>query len=164
MCLGFFQGFATEQLDGQNVRLTIRKYTIVRIEKRRNPTKAQKAIGILNPWYVDADTTDPADKWICEAAQNTSVDYWSDGEHVCEAIGPNIQGNPLELIKLICVPLLTNAPLIRNVPRNYEGLKTVLYSLDSAFSPGHLAEGIVFHHPDGRMAKIKRKDFDYGEV
>jgi hypothetical protein len=28
------------------------------------------------------------------------------------------------------------------------------------FSPGHLAEGIVFHHPDGRRAKIKRKDFE----
>jgi len=25
--------------------------------------------------------------------------------------------------------------------------------------PGHRAEGIVFHHPDGRRAKIKRKDF-----
>jgi hypothetical protein len=31
--------------------------------------------------------------------------------------------------------------------------------LDSRFAPGHLAEGIVFHHPDGRRAKIKRKDF-----
>jgi hypothetical protein len=24
------------------------------------------------------------------------------------------------------------------------------------------AEGIVFHHPDGRRAKIKRKDFAWG--
>jgi hypothetical protein len=26
-------------------------------------------------------------------------------------------------------------------------------------APAGLAEGIVFHHPDGRRAKIKRKDF-----
>lgn len=32
-------------------------------------------------------------------------------------------------------------------------------ALESKFAPGHLAEGIVFHHPDGRHAKIKRKDF-----
>jgi hypothetical protein len=31
--------------------------------------------------------------------------------------------------------------------------------LDSQFAPGQLAEGVVFHHPDGRRAKIKRKDF-----
>lgn len=30
--------------------------------------------------------------------------------------------------------------------------------------PGHLAEGIVFHHPDGRRAKIKRKDFAAGRA
>jgi hypothetical protein len=31
--------------------------------------------------------------------------------------------------------------------------------MQSLYSPGHLAEGIVFHHSDGRRAKIKRKDF-----
>jgi len=36
---------------------------------------------------------------------------------------------------------------------------TFLTSLESRYAPGHLAEGIVFHHPDGRRAKIKRKDF-----
>ena len=34
-----------------------------------------------------------------------------------------------------------------------------LAQLESRYAPGHLAEGIVFHHPDGRRAKIKRKDF-----
>jgi hypothetical protein len=46
-----------------------------------------------------------------------------------------------------------------HVPRDFEGLRSFLKTLDSRFSPGHLAEGIVFHHPDGRRAKIKRKDF-----
>ena len=28
-------------------------------------------------------------------------------------------------------------------------------------SKGHVVEGIVWHHPDGRMVKIKRKDFGF---
>jgi hypothetical protein len=50
-------------------------------------------------------------------------------------------------------------PVYKNVPRTYEDLRQFLENLDSLFSPGHLAEGIVFHHSDGRRAKIKRKDF-----
>lgn len=39
-----------------------------------------------------------------------------------------------------------------STPRNFEGLKHYL--------TGHPdIEGIVWHHPDGRMVKIKRKDF-----
>ncbi len=34
-----------------------------------------------------------------------------------------------------------------------------LVTLQSRYAPGALAEGLVFHHPDGRRAKIKRKDF-----
>jgi hypothetical protein len=34
-----------------------------------------------------------------------------------------------------------------------------LASPESQYSPGHLAEGIVFHHPAWRRAKIKRKEF-----
>ena len=45
-----------------------------------------------------------------------------------------------------------------NVPRSYAGLQGWLERADSLFSPGHLAEGIVFHHPDGRRAKIKRRN------
>ncbi|WP_141584345.1 hypothetical protein [Actinomadura sp. WMMA1423] len=40
-----------------------------------------------------------------------------------------------------------------------DGLRDYLAKLDSRFAPGHLADGIVFHHPDGRRAKIKRRDF-----
>lgn len=45
------------------------------------------------------------------------------------------------------------------VPRDHGELREYLATLESRFAPGHLAEGIVFHHPDGRRAKIKRKDF-----
>lgn len=170
------EGIATEKLDGTNVRLTVRSGTVVRVEKRRNPTKEQKALGIVEPWYVDADAKDSGDKWIFEAVSGTDTllsvredehgqkDWWPDGEHCCEALGPNIQGNPLGLTKHECVPFDIPGviPVYEITPDGsdpYDGIKGALANLDSLYSPGHLAEGIVFHHPDGRRAKIKRKDF-----
>jgi hypothetical protein len=152
------EGAGTEKLDGTNVRLTIRSGQLVRVEKRRNPTKAQKQQGIVDGWYVDAGGA-AEDRWILEAAGNTEVTGWPDGEHSCEALGPRIQGNPLALTEHRCIPFNMTVPVYREVPRTFDGLRAFLATLDSQFAPGQLAEGVVFHHPDGRRAKIKRKDF-----
>jgi hypothetical protein len=153
------EGRATEKIDGTNVRLTVRVGKVVRVEKRRNPTKQQKQQGIIDGWYVDADEYGKDDKWIFEAVKGTDVAGWPDGEHSVEALGPSIQGNPLGLPTHRCVPFNLEIPVYENVPRSYDGLREFLTNVDSRFSPGHPAEGIVFHHPDGRRAKIKRKDF-----
>ena len=152
------EGSGTEKLDGTNVRLTTRSGHLVRVEKRRNPTKVQKQLGIVDGWYVDADDS-AEDKWIVDAARGTDVTGWADGEHSCEALGPRIQGNPLGLEERRCIPFNLEIPEYVDVPRTFDGLHEFLATLDSRFAPGHLAEGIVFHHPDGRRAKIKRKDF-----
>lgn len=96
--------------------------------------------------------------------RGTDVTGWPDGEHSVEALGPSIQGNPLGLTRHLCVPFNLKIPAYDEVPRTYDGLKRFLAALDSRFAPGHLAEGIVFHHPDGRRAKIKRKDFAPGTL
>ena len=88
---------ATEKVNGTNVRLTVRNGILVRLEKRRNPTKVQKKLGIKDPWYVDADEYGPEDKHIWEAARNEDLSGVSDGEWRGEAVGPKIQGNPLNL-------------------------------------------------------------------
>ncbi|QWF85654.1 hypothetical protein [Amycolatopsis sp. CA-230715] len=152
-------GVGTEKLDGTNVRLTVRSGLLVRVEKRRNPSKAQKQQGIVDGWYIDTAENSNDDRWILAAAANTDVSTWPDGEYPCEALGPRIQGNPLALSDHLCVPFNSHAPTVPDVPRSYHELRDFLTTLDSKFSPGHLAEGIVFHHPDGRRAKIKRKDF-----
>src|SRR3990167_10917212 len=90
---------ATEKLDGTNVRVTVRNHTIVRVEKRRNPDKIQKHKGIEEPWYVDATDGDPQDKWIFDAVKNTDILILPDGEWSGEALGQNIQGNPLNLTR-----------------------------------------------------------------
>lgn len=152
-------GDATEKLDGMNVRLTVRAGLLVRVEKRRNPTKAQKAQGIRDGWYVDTSPDDPADQYLLAAAEATDVSDWPDGEHAAEALGPRIQGNPLGLEDYRCVPFNLVIPTYDDVPRTFEGLREAVTTLESRYCPGHPAEGIVFHHPDGRRAKIKRRDF-----
>ncbi len=153
------EGTATEKLDGANVRLTLRSGELVRVEKRRNPDKKQKARGIIDGWYVDTDEFGPEDRWILEAANNTDTSSWADGEHPCEALGPKFQGNPLNLEEHLCVPFNLEIPTYDDIPRDFDGLAKFLIEIESHYSPGSLAEGVVFHHPDGRRAKIKRRDF-----
>lgn len=102
---------AVEKIDGTNVRLTVRSYELVRIEARRNPTKGQKARGIVEPWYRDVwvAMTDSGpemtvgefaavDRYVYEAAANTVLEEQIiDGEWSAEAIGPKVQGNPLRI-------------------------------------------------------------------
>lgn len=153
------EGTATEKLDGANVRLTVRSGDLVRVEKRRNPGQEHKAKGIVDGWYVDTSPSAPEDRWIVEAADATDTTAWPDGEHPCEALGPKFQGNPLGLDHHVCVPFNLEVPVYTDIPRDFDGLAARLAELESHFVPGHLAEGIVFHHPDGRRAKIKRRDF-----
>lgn len=150
---------ATEKIDGTNVRITVRDCTLVRLEKRRNPTKIEKAKGIEEPWYTDADEYAPNDKFIWEAARNTDLSAIPDGEWSGEAIGPSIQGNPLSLEKHEVVLFSCGcAPVFENVPTGYAELKEWLKNQDSIYGNGKI-EGIVWHFDDGEMYKIKTKDF-----
>lgn len=67
-----------------------------------------------------------------------------------ELVGPKVNGNPEGFPghALICH---ATAQQLLDVPRDFDGLAAWLHA--------HDYEGIVWHHPDGRMAKIKRRDF-----
>lgn len=162
------EGVATEKLDGTNIRVTIRSHSVVRVEKRRNPTKEQKARGIIEPWYVDASENAKEDQHIFAAVmfaiQLSFFDDVPDGEHCAEALGPNIQGNPLGLEKGTVCLFNLYPPIVVGCPRSFGAIKQFLeeYTGESIMvgaKEGRFMEGIVFHHPDGRRAKIKRKDF-----
>jgi hypothetical protein len=91
----------------------------------------------------------PEDKWHREGlARTISMGGVPDGTY--ELCGPKLQGNPerLEYHELIPHGMLPVDP-----PRTYDGLRVFLDGLHR--------EGIVWKHPDGRMAKIKRRDFGY---
>lgn len=86
----------------------------------------------------------PEDRWHTEAM---AIRAWENGTY--ELIGPKIQGNKNHaarhtLIRHGCDP-------IRDDPRTFEAIKECVGMIE--------IEGLVWHHPDGRMAKIKRRDF-----
>lgn len=150
---------ATEKLDGMNVRATIRNGTCVRLEKRRNPDKIQKYKGIIEPWYVDTSISSE-DKWLNDALKNTDLSKIPDGEWSGEAIGVNIQGNPLNLENnRIVFFTLNQAPIFEDVPTDYDGLKDFLKTTRSKYGNNCGIEGIVWHTTSGDMFKIKAKDF-----
>lgn len=150
---------ATEKIDGTNVRLTVRAQMLVRLEKRRNPSKIEKQRGIEEPWYVDADEYAPNDKFMWEAARNTDLAGVPDGEWSGEAVGPSIQGNPLALEKHEVVLFsLGRAPEFADVPTDFNELRDWLRDQDSKYGAGKI-EGIVWHCENGDMFKIKTKDF-----
>jgi hypothetical protein len=150
---------ATEKLDGTNIRITVRNKTVVRVEKRRNPDKIQKFKGITEPWYVDASESSE-DKWIMDAVKNTDFSNIPDGEWSGEALGTNIQGNPLNLTNnRVVFFTLGQAPTFEDVPTDYEGLKAWLPAQKSKYGNDCGIEGIVWHCENGDMYKIKVKDF-----
>lgn len=82
----------------------------------------------------------------------TGCDMWKDGTY--ELVGPKIQGNPEGWQHhLLLRHGAIGGPMkpIPDVPRSFASLRDWLAGKD--------IEGIVFHHPDGRMAKIKLRDF-----
>lgn len=162
----FANAIATEKLDGMNVRITVRNHMVVRVEKRRNPNKNQKKLGIKDPWYVDAQESDKNDQYIFDAIKNTDFSAVPDGEWSAEALGEKIQGNPLNLVGhtlfIFTLESWKNKIAFSNVPYTFEELKTWLPQQKSLFGNDCGIEGIVWHNLNtGAMCKIKAKDFDY---
>ena len=83
-------------------------------------------------------------KWHREAYREPL----SDGTY--ELVGPKVQGNPEHFEKHTLVP---HGIIHLDAPRTYDELKEWFKDKD--------IEGIVWHHSDGRMVKIKKKDFGY---
>lgn len=92
----------------------------------------------------------PEDKYFREAFEDYKrLAMGIPFEGTFEALGPKINGNRDGFFHHVLMP--HGKEELFDVPRDFEGLKKWL--------SWHKMEGIVFHHPDGRMCKIKRSDF-----
>jgi hypothetical protein len=106
--------------------------------------ETQDAITNKTTGWVPVDFNDNANKFHVEGFNN--LKNKENGTY--ELCGPKIQKNPEGYSEHVLISH-KEAELIdvnRTKQAIYEFLKNTTY------------EGIVFHHPDGRMAKIKKKD------
>ncbi len=69
-----------------------------------------------------------------------------------ELCGPKINGNPEGYGAHVLI-------LHADAERVAVGVPVTFASLRALLGDGFAHEGIVWHHPDGRMAKLKRRDF-----
>lgn len=94
------------------------------------------------PGWVPVDFSDPQCRWHTEAFE----EGLADGTY--ELVGPKVQGNRYGLDRHA---LWRHGSEVVEVVRTRDAI--VGWLTDNR------AEGLVFHHPDGRMAKVRRKDF-----
>lgn len=148
------EGIATQKFDGTCCMVRdgklYRRYDAKRGKtppEGFEPSQDYDAVtGHMPGWILVGDG--PEDKWHREA-----FSYWPDApDGTYELCGPKIQGNPEGYQHHQLIPHgLPQASLVADAPRNFEGLRSYLSSKN--------IEGIVWHHADGRMVKIKTKDF-----
>jgi Family of unknown function (DUF5565) len=146
------EGITTRKFDGTCVMLD---------EDGRWWARREVKAGKQPPANFVALETDPATGktvgW--EPVEQSAFAKWHDDALIAttglnagtyELCGPKINGNPEGFDKHF---LISHGGFTFLIPpeRTYDALRTWL--LNNKY------EGIVYHHPDGRMAKIKRKDF-----
>lgn len=143
------EGVATRKIDGACVMVRTG-----RLHKRRELRDGDAAPADFELVGYDEETKKsvgwvpvgdgPEDKWFREA----DAPGLADGTY--ELVGPKVQGNPERYTTHQLVSHGQTGEFL-DAPRDFDGLK--------AWMEGRDIEGIVFHHPDGRMAKIKLRDF-----
>lgn len=145
------QGVATRKFDGtccmvRSGKLFKRydaqngKPTPVGFEPAQDP---DQETGHWPGWLPVGDG--PEDRWFFEAFAATTE--LPDGTY--ELCGPKVQGNPENYDNHVLVA--HGRQVLMDVPRDFAGLRDYLVACNF--------EGIVWHHHDGRMVKLKKRDF-----
>lgn len=146
------KGIATEKIDGTACmirdgklykRYDVKEGKIPPLNFESCEDKPDEHTGHWPGWIPV--TNKPEDKWHQEAF-DSMIDK-QDGTY--ELIGNKVQGNPygLKSHKLV----KHGANILCWVPISFDGIRDYLES--------HIIEGIVWHHSNGRMVKIKACDF-----
>lgn len=115
-------------------------------------------------------------KWIIEGILNSYergyIEFLGDGQHFGELIGPKVNGNPYKLTEHLWIPFKgycqehLRYKSWGKYPKDFntisEWFKELqpLYMMKRGIKDGFV-EGIVFTHPDGRMAKLRKDMFDW---
>jgi len=142
------EGVATRKFDGTACMVLEGK-----LYQRHDATVGKAPEGFIPAQDPDV-TTGHWPGWILvgdgpENAWHREAFTGNEPDGTYELCGPKIQGNPEKFDRHVLVP--HGSEILADAPRTFEGLKSYLEHRS--------IEGIVWHHPDGRMVKIKRRDF-----
>ncbi len=145
------EGTATRKWDGTACMVRggrlYKRYDVKRGRQQPpNFEPAQEPDPVTGHWPGWIPVTDgPDDKWFRDGLAHDPA--LPDGTY--ELVGPKVQGNPERVARHLLVP--HGADILQDAPRNFDAMPS--------YFQAHNIEGIVWHHPDGRMVKIKAKDF-----
>lgn len=158
LCQWVFEGIgkATTKYDGTCCKIDAQGYWKRREVKRNKPIPDGFVEEEFDPntgkhfGWIKVSQEEKSDRWHREAIQDLNIDDLEYGTY--ELVGKRIQGNPMGLEGHTLIAH-TSAEELLLPGRDYESIRLFLMDLD--------IEGIVFHHPDGLMGKIKKRDFKY---
>lgn len=146
------EGVATRKFDGRccmiETGILFKRYDA---KNGKTPpdgfSPAQEPDLITGHWPGWLRIGDGPEDWIFRESYDNTVEMPDDGTYEC--VGPKVNGNKDDF-KVHTLIAHGECP-VSDVPTTFNGLKE--------WFKDHNIEGIVWHHPDGRMVKIKRKDF-----
>ena len=144
------EGIATRKYDGTACMARDGKlYKRYDCKKGKVPPKGFEACGNPDPvtghwpgWILVGDG--PEDQYHREARADGALP-----DDTYELCGPKVQGNPEHFDTHVLVR--HGYFIYGDAPRTFDALKHWFKGKD--------IEGLVWHHPDGRMVKIKKRDF-----
>ena len=146
------EGVATRKLDGTSCMVRAG-----RLFKRRELRRGDRVPPLFEPSGFD-ETTGKTVGWIpCDIGPEDRYHMEAfaaqpglpDGTY--ELLGPKVQGNPERHERHVLVSHSDPALVMADAPRTFDGIREWMAGRD--------IEGVVWHHPDGRMAKLKLRDF-----
>lgn len=149
------QGTATQKLDGTCCLVRGGKlYKRYEVKPGGKPppnfepaNELDEATGKQQGWVPVGDG--PDDRWHREAFSHLATLPLMPSDGTYELIGPKVQGNAEGAAEHTLIR--HGAIVVFDSPRDFDGIREYLSK--------HDIEGIVWHHADGRMVKIKARDF-----
>lgn len=157
-CFDPSKAYITEKVDGVNTKLEVTE-GLMRIYVRNQKTKG----------YVEVTLNNPSQKHIYAAVANAVAKRgkrFAEGVHFGEAVGMNLQGNPLKLPNSIWLTFdkaSGGVKQYKDYPKtdDFEQWKQWILNLKSLVNPEAEAEGVIFVNKEtGQMAKLRKDMFD----
>jgi hypothetical protein len=153
---------AIEKLHGTNVSIVIIEGQVVEVYNR---TERLPFINKGKQYIIEG---------LLKSKSRGYLEFLGDGQHFGELIGEKVNKNPYKLKGHIWIPFATYArKTLRykswgQYPKTFEAISDwfkdtlmPLYSMHVNSDRDGFVEGVVFTHPDGRMAKLRRDMFDW---